>query len=131
MAASSAPAMGSLESISQKVAAKRAAERAANLQVELEQLAAQNASEAHSEALLELLSMLQSQVLGERMAAVEVLSEVVSTAFGDDGARIGRICRESGAIDDLCDLLNHGPSRGARGRRSHVEGARNVTSSSS
>ena len=48
-----------------------------------------------------------------REAAVEVLSEIVATAFGDDGARMGRVIRESGAIDDLRDLLSHEPTREA------------------
>ena len=94
------------------MAAKRAAERAANLQVQLEQLSLQGNVEGHSDAFVELLSMMHAQFMPEREAAVEVLSEVVTTAFGDDGARIGRLCREAGAIDDLCSLLNHAPSRG-------------------
>jgi hypothetical protein len=108
--------LDSVSALSTQLATKRAAERAANIQVQLEQLSAQGNVEAHTDAFVELLSMMQGQFMPEREAAVEVLSEVVTTAFGDDGGRIGRLCREAGVIDDLCSLLNHGPSRGEHAR---------------
>ena len=80
--------LDSVSALSNQMAAKRAAERAANLQVQLEQLSLQGNVEAHSDAFVDLLSMMHAQFMPEREAAVEVLSEVVTTAFGDDGAQV-------------------------------------------
>ena len=86
--------------------ANKAEERARGLAEEWEALSvAGNAAES-IDSFMDLLGLLRVGTDAERIAAVDVLADVVGAAFGDDGARIGRAVRESGALDDLRDLLS-------------------------
>ena len=110
---SAAAMLSDVNELRSTVEKNKAEQRARNLEEELD-AAANNANPTEYEALLiDLLGMLRAGGPVERLAAVDVLADVVSNAYGDDGSRIGRAVRESGALEDLAELLSLDEAREA------------------
>jgi hypothetical protein len=106
-------ALDSVEALREQLDAQRAESRARALQQRMDEFSCTEVS--WSEALLELLAMLRVGSEVERAAAVDVLADVVSAAFGDAGMDIGRVVRDQGSLDDLRDVrrrLNAPPPTG-------------------
>ena len=101
-------ALSTLSAVRDQIAQRRAQDKASNLQDELIELMESNANpDAVDECLRDLLEMLHpDRSLAERTAGVEALTDIITIGHGDDlFARIGRIVRDSGSIEDLRDLL--------------------------
>ena len=99
-------ALGSVEAVKAQLEARKVQQRAQELRSAYEAIkAAGNVAES-SEVLLDLLTMTRTGTSAERVAAVDVLADIVGAAFDEEGERIGRAVRETGALDDLRDLLS-------------------------
>jgi hypothetical protein len=71
-----------------------------------EQMAQPAQHDADELALIQLIEFMNSPVQEEVEVAVFTLSEMVSTAFDEDGARLGQLMREHNGLTQL--LLQHG-----------------------
>jgi len=54
----------------------------------------------------EVLSLLKSVDEADREEAIAILSDMVDTAYGEDGARLGEAVREGGGVEVLARLLS-------------------------
>lgn len=106
-------ALASVGDLKTALHAKQAEERARGLAEEWEVLSAAGNEAESLDSLLDLLGLLRTGTDAERVAAVDVLADVVGAAFGDSGARIGSAVRDSGALEDMRELLEMPPAREA------------------
>ena len=97
--------LASVDALRDAFESQKAEDRARGLQEAYEGLVAAGSVEESMETILDLLNLLRTGTLAEKMAAVDVLADVIGAAFGEAGARIGRAVRESGSLEDLRDFL--------------------------